>query len=148
MIKFKDFTVDSFSTHAAERAIQRDWTKEEIEAFTNPIITKTIQDRLEHSTTEEPDYVGWTFFIFKVINHIPRAAIGVYKKGFKKGEGIKLLIITFLDKRYRESDYYFSDVCWTIKILSDTEITIYPEELDNPPKSLNSKSVKKQLIKK
>mgnify|MGYP001767212381 CR=1 FL=1 len=144
MKKFKEFIKDSFSTHAAQRALERGWTNEEIQLFTNQEITETLKTKLKESLQEEPDQKGYEFFIFRRINGIPRAAIGVYKKGFKTGEDIKILIATFLDKKFKETDYFFNNVAWTIKIISDTSINLWPEKLDSPPKLFNSKSLTKK----
>ncbi len=140
MLNFKEFIKDSFSTHASARALERGWTAEEIHAFTNSEITETILQKLSEVVPDEPDKRGFEFFIFKRINGIPRAAIGVFKKGFKKGEELKILILTFLDKKFKETDYFYSNVICTIKIESDTSINIWPEMIESPPKIFNSKT--------
>lgn len=163
MKSFKEFsnTNDIESTHAIERASQRKgdesklgWTKETRECFNNPLLEETLISAFTESLGEyfdasmNPDYVGHEFFIFRRIKGIPFAAIGVFKRGFKSQEGLKIVIVTYFPVRTKLSDYIWKDVVWSVNVNSDIDVELTPEKIvSNPPKKIEAPRLRNQFTK-
>lgn len=164
MKSFKEFTSnnnDIESTHAIVRASQRKgdesnlgWTRETRAYFNNPLLEETLISAFTESLGEyfdvsmNPDYVGHEFFIFRRIKGIPFAAIGVFKRGFKPQEGLKIVIVTYFPVRLKLSDYIWKDVVWSVKVNSDIDVELTPEKISSdPPKKIEAPRLRNQFTK-
>lgn len=133
MKSFKEFRAITTSTHAIQRANERNWSDEERNLFSNPVLQETLITRLRESLGEDPDTTGFDYFIFRRHNFKLYAAIGIFKMGFIPGEGLKALIQTYLPHQNRYDQYDWKNVVWTIRVNSDTDVSINPDKTSNPP---------------
>jgi len=163
MKTFKEFyDKDIESTHAIERSKERSkghknelcWTQEKRNLFTNATLertlivsfTKSLGDLFDESLN--PDYKGHEFFIFQRYKGIPLAAIGVFKRGFKPGEGLKIIILTYYPIKYKLAEYVWKDVVWSVKVISNEEVEISPEKIVKDPPDKISSTIYKLLLEK